>query len=518
MKRILIISYQYSQVQQLRAALDQRPEAYQMCGLADNSVLGMNLIESTEPDVVIMPARMNFWGAEDLINYLLPRGRCPAFLLLADGDPNVGSAAMTQVTAVLPETGLTDSALLRALDAAGGQAPQGIGRERPDSSAVQHSLEVMELLMGLRPLQTREAQQEFGRLRVGRRDCWLLLGGFSPQYADDFDFLTDLDQLERAFISLPKLLEPLGPCEVCVYQERNLCILLEDGQRAEPDWGLWVGRLNRALVELGLPSLLFEISDMPLPMERWHWQCRELLKLRQMRFFHSPLYLQPKFKTAYERFVPQEELLEQLSALSQALQDRRMERIQPVLEVLEDLVCHSLSREVYSYVISQMLLQYNHLRYALSGVPSGDDQGLRLHPHKTVSDFFYAYREAVRHVLELADPEDAKRNPVVSEVCLYIRDHLAEPMTLDVLADHVHMSVSYLSRLFRKETGGTINSYVNQLRICQAKSLLEKSDRQITDIAGMVGFESAKYFSYVFKKAVGQTPQAYRQQRKGETP
>ena len=67
MKRILIISYQYSQVQQLRAALDQRPEAYQMCGLADNSVLGMNLIESTEPDVVIMPARMNFWGAEDLI-------------------------------------------------------------------------------------------------------------------------------------------------------------------------------------------------------------------------------------------------------------------------------------------------------------------------------------------------------------------------------------------------------------------------------------------------------------------
>ena len=72
MKRILIISYQYSQIQQLRTVLAQQSDLYQLCGLADNSVLGMNLIESTEPDVVIMPARMNFWGAEDLINYLLP--------------------------------------------------------------------------------------------------------------------------------------------------------------------------------------------------------------------------------------------------------------------------------------------------------------------------------------------------------------------------------------------------------------------------------------------------------------
>ena len=518
MKRVLIISYQYSQIQQLRAALESRPEAYQMCGLADNSVLGMNLIESTEPDVVIMPARMNFWGAEDLINYLLPRGRCPVFVLLADGDPGVGSAAMSQVAAILPETGLADCALLRTLDAACSHASQDVRRDFPDSGAVQHSLEVMELLMGLRPLRVREAQQEFGRLRVGRRDCWLLLGGVSPQCTDDFDFLTDLDRLERAFSDLPKLLSPLGPCEICVYQERNLCILLEDGQRAEPDWGLWIGRMNRALAELGLPSLLFEVSDTPLPLERWHWQCRELLKLRQMRFFHSPLYLQPKFKTAYERFAPQEELLQQLSALAQALQSRRLDRIQPVLEALEDLVCHSLSREVYSYVISQMLLQYNHLRYSLSGGSAGDDQGLRLHPHKTVSDFFYAYREAVRHVLEQADPEDVKRNPIVSEVCLYIRDHLAEPLTLEVLASHVHMSVSYLSRLFRKETGETINNYINRLRICQAKSLLKKSSRQITDIAGMVGFESAKYFSYVFKKAVGQTPQAYRQSEEEDTP
>ena len=511
MKRVLIISCQYSQVQQLRAALSQRPEAYNLCGIADNTVLGMNLIESTQPDVVIMPAQMNFWGAEDLINYLLPRGRCPVFLLLADGTPEVGSAAMTQVSAVLPETGLSDSALLRALESTHCQALAAPRQDYPHSSAVQHSLEVMELLMGLRPLRTREAQQEFGRLRVGRRDCWLLLGGVSPQCPDDFDFLTDLRLLERAFVSLPELLQPLGPCEICVYQERNLCILLEAGQRAEPDWPLWIGRLNKALQDLGLPVLQFEISDTPLPLERWHWQCRELLKLRQVRFFYSPLFLQPKFKPAYERFVPQEDLLERLSALSQALQGRHADQVQAVLTDLEDLVCHSLSREVYSYVISQMLLQYNNLRYVLPSDPDGDDQGLRLHSHKTVSEFFCAYQEAVHRLLIKAARDEPPQNPIISQVRLYIQDHLADPLSLEVLAGHVHVSASYLSRLFRKETGETFNSFVTAQRIQEAARLLRETDRRITDIAGMAGFESAKYFSYVFKKATGQTPQAYRQ-------
>ena len=512
MNQILIISCQYSQIQQLREVLSLQPDRYRLCGMADNTVLGMNLIESTDPDVVIMPAKMNFWGAEDLINYLLPRGRCPAFLLLADRDPELGSSAMTQVSAILPETSLSQNDLLAALETACAREEKGPRQAHSDMNAVQHSLEVMELLMGLRPLPTREAQQEFGRLRVGRRDCWLLLGGVPPQVPDDFDFLTDLDRLERAFLSLPEVLRPLGPCEICVYQERNLCILLEDGQRTEPDWTVWTGRLNSALEKLGLPPLLFEISDTPRPLEQWHRQCRELMKLRQMRFFHSPPYLQPKFKTAYERFVPQEELLEQLSALAQALQARRAEQLRPILETLEEAVCHSLSREVYSYVISQMLLQYNHLCYAQS-VTAGDE-GLRLNAHRTVSDFFRAYREAVGRLLAQSQGEEPEQNPIIAQVRRYIQDHLAESLSLEVLADHVHVSPSYLSRLFRRETGGTINSFVTGQRTQEAMRLLRETDRRITDIADLTGFESAKYFSYVFKKELGQTPQAYRKAKK----
>ena len=77
MKRVLIISSRYTLGQRIKQILQLRPEDYQLCGTADNSVLGMNLIESTKPDIVIMPVYMTFWDAEALINNLLLKGNCP---------------------------------------------------------------------------------------------------------------------------------------------------------------------------------------------------------------------------------------------------------------------------------------------------------------------------------------------------------------------------------------------------------------------------------------------------------
>jgi len=68
MIQVLIISSLYSQTQHLRRILLGQAGHIQLCGTADNSVLGMSLIESLHPDVVIMPVHMTFWNPEDLIN------------------------------------------------------------------------------------------------------------------------------------------------------------------------------------------------------------------------------------------------------------------------------------------------------------------------------------------------------------------------------------------------------------------------------------------------------------------
>ena len=161
MIQVLIISSLYSQTQHLRRILLGQAGHIQLCGTADNSVLGMSLIESLHPDVVIMPVHMTFWNPEDLINYLLPRGICPRFVLLSDGSEAViEGAAAVKVQQLLPDAMPSDAMLLHAVEEAGRLQKHETGAVRPpENEYVQHSLEVMELLMGLVPVGTGSAQQ-----------------------------------------------------------------------------------------------------------------------------------------------------------------------------------------------------------------------------------------------------------------------------------------------------------------------------------------------------------------------
>lgn len=73
-----------------------------------------------------------------------------------------------------------------------------------------------------------------------------------------------------------------------------------------------------------------------------------------------------------------------------------------------------------------------------------------------------------------------------------------------------HISKSYLSRQFKRQTGMTVIGYVNRLRVEAAKRLLTGSELRVDEIAYQVGFESPKYFYRVFKAAAGASPAAFR--------
>jgi len=68
-----------------------------------------------------------------------------------------------------------------------------------------------------------------------------------------------------------------------------------------------------------------------------------------------------------------------------------------------------------------------------------------------------------------------------------------------------------LKQLFRQQTGMSISHYLRQLRLCQAKRLLRRSDYRISEIATRCGFEDSNYFSVVFTRDAGLTPREYRQ-------
>lgn len=96
-------------------------------------------------------------------------------------------------------------------------------------------------------------------------------------------------------------------------------------------------------------------------------------------------------------------------------------------------------------------------------------------------------------------------------LCLdYIYEHLHEPLTIDLLADVVHLNKTYLSKRFKKELGISIAAYIQNQRIEAAKNMLLYSDYTSSDIAHFLAFNSHSHFISVFKKHTNMTPKTYR--------
>ena len=99
---------------------------------------------------------------------------------------------------------------------------------------------------------------------------------------------------------------------------------------------------------------------------------------------------------------------------------------------------------------------------------------------------------------------------IVKKAVNYIKLHFESPLTLQEIAETIHVNASHLSRKFKTDTGMSIIDYINLNRIEAAKIYLKNNTASITEIAFIVGFNDVNYFSRVFKKALGLTPSQYR--------
>lgn len=106
----------------------------------------------------------------------------------------------------------------------------------------------------------------------------------------------------------------------------------------------------------------------------------------------------------------------------------------------------------------------------------------------------------------------APENDMVGLIKQYMQDNIAQQITVQQLADLVFVSKSYLSRVFRRQTGMSLHDYLQTLRIEAAKTLLNTSNMSTEAISAMVGYHSPKYFYRVFLFHTGLSPRAFRKQ------
>ena len=96
----------------------------------------------------------------------------------------------------------------------------------------------------------------------------------------------------------------------------------------------------------------------------------------------------------------------------------------------------------------------------------------------------------------------------------YIREHLQDKITLSDVAVHLGFSESYCSKYIKKKTNMNFLEYLTTLRIDHARERLMKTDDSVNEIAEAVGYSDVKYFSRIFKRSLGLSPNKFRKMYK----
>jgi two-component system, response regulator YesN len=130
-----------------------------------------------------------------------------------------------------------------------------------------------------------------------------------------------------------------------------------------------------------------------------------------------------------------------------------------------------------------------------------------------------AVKDWKQHTLAKIPPQDVsmqnstgkneeKNN--IQKIEQFLRENYQHDITLQEIADQFFLNKEYISRKFKQEFQETLTDYLTKIRIEKAKDLLGKPNMKIYEIAYQVGYQNEKYFSKVFKKQEGATPNEYR--------
>ncbi|RKN80560.1 response regulator [Paenibacillus ginsengarvi] len=139
------------------------------------------------------------------------------------------------------------------------------------------------------------------------------------------------------------------------------------------------------------------------------------------------------------------------------------------------------------------------------------DKMIRGIPQRSVNQLKeWAYRMLERIREETNRETKDSRTSVIRDIRAFVESHLSGDVSLQSIADHVHLHPVYVSKIYKLETGDNLSDYVNRIRMDKAEYLLKHGTDKIYEIAAMLGYQRPHSFNHAFKKQFGMTPQEYR--------
>jgi two-component system response regulator YesN len=200
------------------------------------------------------------------------------------------------------------------------------------------------------------------------------------------------------------------------------------------------------------------------------------------------------------------ELLDELRHFNEALIEYDVEKARRLFDNMDRLAQGSnLSKDMAKGICTALIVM---LKPTFAELWNND-------PYEQIEHFSLKieYIKWIRDLKESLMPllsEDLDDTRLIRKAKKYIREHYQGVVSLEIVAEQLTITANYLSLLFKKQTGQNFIEYVTQVRMDKAKELLKTNRLKNSEIAQMVGYDNEFYFSRVFKKSTGITPQDYK--------
>ena len=241
---------------------------------------------------------------------------------------------------------------------------------------------------------------------------------------------------------------------------------------------------------------------------------------RAARYFDQQQYLNTihevagRFKSSGNRVYP----VERENALVQHILNGEKDEAQDVLnELLGNIyfLCDYDLNEIRARMLE--LLAVLSRTAVRAGVDVGEIFGFstpyirKIETFETIEDISLWLSSIVhRFVDAVFDYRKIKHSDMVYRVMEYIRKHYSEKLNLDELAKAACFSRSYLSHVFKRETGLSVTAYINRVRVENSKRMLKDGGVSLSWVAHECGFDDQSYFTKVFKAQEGISPKQYK--------
>ncbi|MFK7696082.1 helix-turn-helix domain-containing protein [Paenibacillus sp. HJGM_3] len=159
------------------------------------------------------------------------------------------------------------------------------------------------------------------------------------------------------------------------------------------------------------------------------------------------------------------------------------------------------ARGLFSYMLGELDYTLQQAGCEIQQV-TGEDVHERLSRMRSLPELEQWLNEELFPAVKAQLHKEAvsKQARTVSQVVQFVQDRMQDDVSLQLVADHFQLSLSYLSRIFKEESGRTFSEFVLELKMTKAKEWLEHTDMPIKEIAEQLGYSSVQNFNRTFKQ------------------